>query len=236
MLEIQNQPQVKVQQSANLQHKVSARPSFKAQPDYFDRDAIDAERDEKLSQIEEQKRQMEELADEFENSDNKIVKKTSKGIRFAASAFGVIGTFIAAKYSSKVAIETLKTVAKNPAIQKTFESAKVAQAPLMKAAETAKGFAKLALENPKVQDAISKISNSKYANTVKTFLKNEKVAKVLEPVKKTIDSIKDVKVNKDSVQSFVENTMAATTTGSVIVDNLTGRNNDKSALEVASGA
>lgn len=235
MLEIQSQPQVKVRQSVGFQGSPGARPSFKSSHDSFDRDAIDAERDEKLDQIDEQKRQFDELADELENSDSNIVKKTGKGVRFIASVFGIIGTFVAAKYSSKVAIETLKTVAKNPAIQKTIESAKEAREPLGKLAVIAKDFVTKVAEKPKVKEAIAKVTNSKAANVVREVLKNEKVAKVLEPVKNTLESVKNIKINGKSIQNFVENTMAATTTGSVIVDNVTGRNNDKSNLEVASG-
>ena len=75
----------------------------------------------------------------------------------------------------------------------------------------------------------------KYASFLKDFLNNKQVARVFEPLKNTLKSIKEIKINGKSVQSFAENTMAATTTGSVLVDNLTGRNNDKSNIELATG-
>ena len=48
--------------------------------------------------------------------------------------------------------------------------------------------------------------------------------------------MKDIKIDGKKVQNAAENTMAVTTTGSVLVDNLTGRNNDKSAIELATGS
>ena len=66
-------------------------------------------------------------------------------------------------------------------------------------------------------------------------MKNEKIAKYAEPLKNTINSIKDTKIDGKKIQNFVENAMAVTTTGSVIVDDLAGRNDEKSATELAAG-
>ena len=67
------------------------------------------------------------------------------------------------------------------------------------------------------------------------FMKNEKVVKYAEPLKNTFESIKNTKIDGKKIQNFVENAMAVTTTGSVIVDDLAGRNDEKSATELAAG-
>ena len=43
-------------------------------------------------------------------------------------------------------------------------------------------------------------------------------------------------INADKIQSGIENTMAASTTASVIIDDLAGRNDDKSNINLALGA
>jgi hypothetical protein len=236
MLEIQNQPQVQVKPAVSFKGNSHNSPSFTSLSDAFDRSSIDAERDEKLEQIDEQRQQFDDLANELEKSDSKIAKKASKGIRIASTILGLVGTFVVAKYSSKVAIETLKTMSNNPAVQKTLESLKGAKEPAKKVLDSAKKTVSEILKKPAIKENIDKIANSKIGKTVAETLKNEKVAKVLEPIKKSLKSVKDIKVNGSSVQSFIENTMAATTTGSVLVDNLTGRNNNKSNVELATGA
>ena len=55
----------------------------------------------------------------------------------------------------------------------------------------------------------------KYKDATKSFMKN---------------------INADKIQSGIENTMAASTTASVIIDDLAGRNDDKSNINLALGA
>ena len=235
MLEIQNQPQVKLQKSVNSGCQMSQRPSFKSSHDGFDRSEIDAKRDGTLEKIDEQRQQFDDLADEWESSDNKYVKKAGKGVRFISTILGLAGTFVVAKYSSKVAIETLKSVAKSPAIQKTVSTLKTAQEPAKKALSSVKGIVKDAINKPIVKDNLKKVVDSKAFKVAKEILNNKNVAKVLEPLKNTLKSIKEIKINGTSIQAFAENTMAASTTGSVFVDTMTGRNNDKSNIELAAG-
>ena len=237
MLEIQNQPQIQATSAVNFKGgRDYERYSFDDEiPDSFDKAGIVAERDEKLDKINESKSQFDSLADELENSDNKLVQKSGKLVRFGATALGIIGTFVVAKYSSKMAIETLKSVAKHPAIKTTLNTLKEAKKPAGDAAKAIKDLAGKALENPKVKEGVEKFANSKVVTAAKEILKNEKVAKVLDPLKTTIDSIKGIKINGKSIQSTVENIMAGATTGSVIVDDLTGRNNDKSVVDLATG-
>lgn len=201
-------------------------------PEMSEKERLQKERDEQKQKIDDMKQGWEDFADELEKTDNKAVSKMGKGARFIASAAGVAGTFVLSKYSSKLTIETLKSFAKSKTMQSTTETITSMKKPLE---ETWKGIKKI-VDNPKVKAKIDALKNSKIGKATNDFLNNEKVKKVTEPIKNTIDSIKDSKINGEKLQSAAENTMAATATGSVIVDNLTGRNDDKSAMELATGS
>jgi len=234
-------------QGIQAQHSVSSQPtvnfkssnvSFKSaqyDDDSFDRDAIEADRDEKIDKINETRGSFDELADELENSDNKFAQKASKGVRFLSAAFGLAATFVAAKYSSKFAIETLKSCTKSQSVQSIIKTVKSAEGPAKKVAESVVKTAKSIIDKPVIKDNIKKVIDSNVGQKVVTFIKNDKVAKVLEPFKNTLKSIKDIKFNGAKIQNIVENTMAATTTGSVLVDDLAGRNDDKSNMDLAAG-
>lgn len=107
--------------------------------------------------------------------------------------------------------------------------------PVSKTFSTIVEQAKKMVKTPTAQKIIERAEKSKIGQTVINTLKNEKVAKAMEPLKKTFDSIKNIKVDGKKVQSFIENAMAITTTGSVVVDDLAGRNNNKSTAELAAG-
>ncbi|MCR5266664.1 MAG: hypothetical protein K6E29_08765 [Cyanobacteria bacterium RUI128] len=233
MLGIQNQPQIQAKPAVSFKGNEYEHSSYGASsPDYFDKYEIEAERDDKIDKINQSKQGFEDLADELENSDNKYAQKAGKGVRLAASLIGLAATFVMAKYSSKFIIESLKSVAKNPAIKGTVDAVSKTAGDVAKGVS---GVASKAMENPKVIKTIEGIKASQVGKAVIGFVKNPKVAKVIDPLKKTIESIKNVKINSASIQSAIENTMAATTTGSVLVDNLTGRNRGKSPVELATG-
>ncbi len=233
MLSIQNQPQVQAGQSVSFKGEGDGYHSFAASsPDYFDRADVEAERDEKIDKINESRQGIEDLADELENSDNKYMKKAGKGVRLAASLFGLAATFVMAKYSSKLVIESLKTATKNPALKNTIEAL---EKPLGGIAKGVSETASKVMKNRKVLKGIVKLKNSNIGQAAIKLAKNPTVAKIVEPVVNTLKSAKNVKINGASIQSAIENTMAATTTGSVLVDNLTGRNNGKSTVELATG-
>ena len=226
MLSIQNQPQVQAGQSVSFKGEGDGYHSFAASsPDYFDRADVEAERDEKIDKINESRQGIEDLADELENSDNKYMKKAGKGVRLAA-------TFVMAKYSSKLVIESFKTATKNPALKTTIEAL---EKPLGGIAKGVSETASKVMKNRKVLKGIVKLKNSNIGQAAIKLAKNPTVAKIVEPVVNTLKSAKNVKINGASIQSAIENTMAATTTGSVLVDNLTGRNNGKSTVELATG-
>lgn len=238
MLKVQAQPQLKAQNNIKFTSRdAEYRPSHSDDCEYdeFDKEAIEEERDEKVEQINEQKRQFDEIADELENSDSKITKKAGKLVRFGSAVMGLAATFVLAKYSSKLSIEGLKTIGKTKAAQGVIETAKKLKDPASKAYGVVKTFTKSIMEKPQVKEFLANPKVKNVVETTKKFVENPKVQKVLEPVKNTVSSIRNIKVNGKSVQSAVENTMAATTTGSVLVDNLTGRNSHKSNLDLATG-
>lgn len=197
---------------------------------------IETERDQKIDQFTKDKAEWDEFADNLEQSDSKVAKKAGKVVRIGASILGLAATFVGAKYGSKLAIETLKSFTKNDTAKKVIENVKKLKRPAMRAMVKVRQAARAIAKQPAVQETVAKLRNSKMGESIIKFANNEKVAKVLEPLKTTVKSMKDVKIDGKKVQNFIENTMAVTTTGSVLVDDLAGRNNDKSATELAMGA
>lgn len=200
---------------------------------------IESERDEKVDQYTRDQADWNEFADNLEKSDNKVAKKASKVVRFGAALIGVAAAFVGAKYGSRLTIETIKSLANSKTAQSAVDGARKMKEPAMKTLGMIKEGAKKIADSPVVKDMVNKIKTSKVgqkAGEMATkFMKNDKVAKFAEPLKNTIDSIKATKIDGKKVQNFVENAMAVTTTGSVIVDDLAGRNDDKSATELAAG-
>ena len=202
----------------------------------FDEEQAKREQKEKMEAVRKHQQDMQETADKLEEIDSKYAKGASKLFRYGAAAVGIVGTFFASKYSSKLLIETLKTAAKNPSLKNIPNAIGKIKDPAMNLVNNAKGIVDTALKNPKIAEKIEKVANSSVVKTAKTLLDNKAVSKVLEPLKNTLASVKDIKINGKSIQSAVENTMAATTTGCVIIDDLTGRNNDKSTIDLATGS
>lgn len=223
MLGIHNQPNM-----------MASNVAFKSKVSDLKYD-IESERDEKMEQIQQDQADWTNFADNLEKSDSKVAKKASKLVRFGATLLGLAGTFVAAKYGSKMAIETFKSLGKSGTGKAILEGAERMKEPISNGFKTVSQTIKKVAEMPAVKDSVEKLKSSKIGKTVVETLKNEKVAKVLEPVKNTLSSIKDIKFDGKKIQNIIENTMAVTTTGSVLVDDLAGRNNGKSAAELAAG-
>lgn len=197
---------------------------------------IEDEGQEKRNQYKKDQADWDEFADNLENSDNKILKKGSKIFRIGAALFGIAATFVGAKVGSKVAIETLKTLGKEGSTARTvIDGAKKMKEPLVNTFKAIAGGVKKVAETPAVKELAQKLKASKLGTKISNVLKNEKVASALEPLKTTLKSVKDIKIDGKKIQSFVENTMAGVATGSVVVDDLAGRNNNKSNAELAAG-
>lgn len=227
MLGIQSQPNV-----------MTPRVAFKSGVSDIKYD-IESERDEKVDQYTRDQADWNEFADNLEKSDSKVAKKASKVVRFGAALIGVAAAFVGAKYGSRLTIETLKSLSKSKTAQSVVDGAKKMKEPAMKTFGMIKEGAKKLADSPAVKDMIEKVKTSKVGKKVgemaTKFMKNEKVVKYAEPLKNTFESIKNTKIDGKKIQNFVENAMAVTTTGSVIVDDLAGRNDEKSATELAAG-
>ena len=238
MLKVQNQPQVSVSTTFKSDNERSGYSSHVKDYDYdsFDKESVEFERNKVRKQFDADKNDWDNFADELEKSADKVSKGMGKGARFIATAVGLAGTFVVAKYSSKLTIETLKSLAKSKTAQSVINKVSELKGPINKVKETASGVIKNIAEKPAVKAKMDLIKNSKIVKSAESLLKSEKVQSVIEPVKNTLSSIKDIKINGKRVQSGIENTMAATVVGSDIVDTLAGRNDDKSTLELAAGS
>lgn len=223
MLGIHNQPNV-----------MATSVPFKSRVSDIKRD-IEIEDQDKIDKYEKEQADWNEFADNLENSNNKVAQKASKIVRIGATLLGIAATFVGAKVGSKVAIETVKTLGKGETAKTIIDGAKKMKEPLSRTWNAIYGGAKKVAENPAVKEFVDKAKDSKFGKTVIEVLNNEKVAKLTEPIKNTVKSLKDIKIDGKKIQSFVENTMAGVTTGSVIVDDLAGRNSDKSNVEIAAG-
>lgn len=209
------------------QYQLQSKPSFKSND--FDKDRMKSEMDDISNQYDEDARGWNDLADDLENSDSKVSKKMGKGARLIASLIGLAGTFAVTKYSSKLTIETIKNLVKKGPVKNAFASLEKLKEPLSTVMNKAKGI----VNSESVQSVVNNVKNSRFGLKVSDFVKNEKFQSIIEPLKTTFKSIKSPKINGQRVQSFAENVMAGTATASVAVDNLTGRNDDKNALELA---
>ena len=85
---------------------------------------------------------------------------------------------------------------------------------------------------------MDKLKNSQIGKKVVEFAEKPKVKNVIETVQGYKEAAKTLikNINGDKVQTSIENTMAASTTASVIIDDLAGRNNNKSNVDLALGA
>lgn len=247
MLGIQNQPQLSKVVSSPVSFNGKSRQEYSFDDDYDEfeyadvepksvtKEEIEKERDKKINDVKDVQKGWEDFAKELEESDNKAMSKMGKGARLVASAVGLAGTFLVAKYSSKLTIETLKSFAKSKTMKGTLDSVKGAKKPFEKAWNSITKFTGEMLEKPVIKSKIDMVKNSKVVKGTQEFFQKESVKKLTEPIKNTLKSVKDIKINGEKTQAVVENTMAGVTTGSVLVDHLTGRNDDKSVVELATG-
>lgn len=248
MLGIKNQPQLSNSVTSPVSFNGKARPEafipedeydefeyVDAEPKAFSKEDIERERDKKVNDVKDVQKGWEDFAEELENSDNKAMSKMGKGARVIASAIGLAGTFLVAKYSSKLTIETLKSFAKSKTMKGTIDSVSGLKKPITNTWNSLKKFTGEILEKPMIKSKVDLVKNSKAYKSVQEFLQKDSVKKLTEPVRNTYNSLKGIKINGEKTQNIVENTMAGVTTGSVLVDNLTGRNDDKSVVELATG-
>lgn len=194
---------------------------------------INKERDAKLAEIDETKQEFDKLADNLEKNPNRLSQKLGKAVRVGSMIAGLAGTFIMAKYGSKVSINAFKSFGKSEAVQKILKGGKDL---LGKTKKPMTGVSEMVSKNVSkpISDYLKGSALGKKAMNIveKPMVKNvlEKVSGYKEAGKTLLKSI-----NGDKIQSFTENTLAASATASVLIDDLAGRNDNKSNLDVALG-
>lgn len=190
---------------------------------YATREDIERARDNDVSKLRETQDNINEFAKSLEQNDNKFTKKLGKGAKFLATVVGLVVTYTTAKYGAKISMNILKDLAKSPTAKKGIDSIKTGM----------DKFGKLK-EVPLVKGAIDALKNSSVGKTIAEIANKPAVQEVIRLAKESQKSMKKV-VTPTNVQSAIENTLAASTTASVLIDNLAGRNDDKSMLEIAMG-
>ncbi len=201
--------------------------------DTFSQEDIESERDAKLKDLNETKANFDDLANNLDKNPNALSKGAGKVVRFASAAIGIATTFVMAKYGSKVTIGALRNFAKSKTATNVLEGAKNISTPLTKGLKTVNEFA-----SKKAGPLMNKLKDSSFGKKVVEFAEKPNVKNVLGKVQEYKDATKSFvkNINADKVQSGIENTMAASTTASVIIDDLAGRNDDKSNINLALGA
>ena len=215
MLGIQNQPQLSkvVSNSIPFNGKSRQEVSFDdeydefeyadAEPKAINKDDIERERDAKLNDVKDVQKGWEDFAKELEESDSKAMSKLGKGARLVASAVGLAGTFLVAKYSSKLTIETFKSFAKSKTMKGTMESMKGLKKPFQNTWNSITKFAGELVEKPAIKSKIDMVKNSKLVKGTQEFLNKESVKKLTEPIKNTLKSVKDIKINDIEKEIFL---------------------------------
>lgn len=194
---------------------------------------IEAERDEKMAKINNTKSEFDDLANTLEKNPSKLSQKAGKVVRVGSMIAGLAGTFVMAKYGAKVSMNGFKSFAKSDFVKTILKGGNEALKKAKPAAE--------AIKNP-----LSNVTNS-LVKSLKDTPIGKKALKVLEKpmIKNSIEKVVGYKeagkallktINGEKVQSAIENTMAASATASVLIDDLAGRNDNKSNLDVALGA
>ncbi len=222
-------------------HSVDYDDGYKTgamEPDEFyhepSQEEIEAERDEKLADINQTKNEMDRFADSLDQNPSKLSKGASKAVRFVSGALGLVTAFVTAKYGAKISIGILKGVAKSNVAKDAVNISKSAFKPV------ANGFKSLGNAWSKFvgSPVIKAFKNTTLGKKTAEFMAKPNVKSFIEKAQGYGEATKTLvkSVNKQKVQSAVENTLAASTTASVLIDDLAGRNKNKSNLDLALGA
>lgn len=202
--------------------------------DEFSKKDIEAERDQKLAEIEKTQTDLNDFADSLDKNSDKVSKKASKVLRFTSAVLGLGSSFLIAKYSSKLSIEALKGLKNSKTAESFIKGAGSVVKPLKSGFEVVSKTFKKVMAGPLVQ----KIKNSKVGQGLKNLAEKPLIKGFLEQAKGYKEATKELvkSVKGEKIQSLVENTVAASATASVLIDDLAGRNDNKSNLELALGA
>lgn len=238
MLSVQNNlPSCQPVKFKGYQENNNYGRSYDDEPDTFSKDDIEEEKNQKLSGINDTRSSLDEMADTLDSNPDKISHKMSKAVRFASAVIGLAGTFVVAKYSSKLTINGMKNIAKSKFVQDAIKTLKGGAEKAPEVLDKAKPFVNKVVENPKLVKNIEALKNSKVGKAFKQFADTKFVKTAVAKAQAYGEAgkvfAKSITGNK--VQSAVENTLAASTTASVLIDDLAGRNDRKSSMDLALG-
>lgn len=194
----------------------------------FSNEAINQERDKKLKNLNETKYVFDDVANNFDKNPDKFSKTASKALRFASAVVGLGVTFVTAKYGSRASIGMFKELGKSGLgkwVTKHGSS--------LAAAISQKGG--------------SLVNVLKESSIVSNFMKSNMGKKIIQTLDKPL--VKDVisfvkgnskemvnKIKAVNFRSVIENTMGVSAATAVLVDDIAGRNDDKSNKDLFLGA
>ena len=187
----------------------------------FNPDEINKERDRKKAEYDRTQADMNNFADSLDKNPGKLSKGLSKVVRFGAGILGLAGTFVFAKYGAKVSIGTLKGLAKSNVAKDVVNVVKSAFEPIEKGLKSIKTSFNKTVGNPLIET----FKKSKLGQKAEKFLAKESVKNFVDKAKGYKEAIKVLvkSVKREQVQNVAENTLAASATASVAIDNLAGR-------------
>ena len=197
-------------------------------PDRFSKEAINKERDEKLKDFNETKYVFDDVADNLDKNPDKFSKGASKLLRFASAVVGLGVTFVTAKYGSRASIGMFKELANSNMGKKVVKY----------------GSSLASFVSKKGGTLINALKDS---SIVTGFMKSNIGKKITQILDKSLakDAISFVKGNSKEMfnkvkavnfRSVIENTMGASAATAVLVDDIAGRNDDKSNKDLFLGA
>ena len=236
------QSNLPVTNSVKFGHSVDYEDeSFKPQdmePDEFyhepSQEELETERDKKLAKIEETKNDVDKFADSLEQNPSKLSKVAGKAVRVVSGALGLVTAFVTAKYGAKISIGILKGVAKSNMAKDAINITKSAFNPIKTGLKSFGDTWSKHIGNP----TIKALKDTTMGKKVAEFIKKPNVKSFIEKAEGYKEATKTLikSINGEKVQTAVENTLAASATASVVIDDLAGRNKNKSNLDLALGA
>lgn len=196
--------------------------------DNFSKESVNKERDEKLRDFNETKQVFDDVANNFDKNPDKFSKTASKALRFASAVVGLGVTFVTAKYGSRASIGMFKELGKSGLgkwITKHGSS--------LVSAISKKGgsFVNVLKESSMVSNFVKSNTGKKIAQILNKPLVKDVIGFIKGNSKEMVNKIKAV-----NFRTVIENTMGASAATAVLVDDIAGRNDDKSNKDLFLGA
>ncbi len=208
------------------------------EPDEFyhepSQEELETERDKKLADIEQTKNDMDKFADSLDKNPGKLSKGAGKAVRVVSGILGLATAFVTAKYGAKISIGIFKGIAKSNMAKDAINISKSAFKPVGNGLKSLANAWSKFVGNP----AIKAFKNTTLGKKTAEFMAKPNVKSFVEKAQGYKEATKTLvkSINGEKVQTAIENTLATSATASVVIDDLAGRNKDKSNLDLALGA